>query len=193
MKGLWTWGVVVVLAAVTCNDSKEGEEGLVRAAFEELVRALEDKNGNALWEIGDDETHAFFEGLARRINQAFETIEQCYPEELWPQAKEAVGGRYMVKGGRGKDLFLALLEPGALRAPKSEEARTVLRVGIRKKSATVVTATHETYSFLQDREGRWKTDMLLKSFNRKGSFKALEKNLDELERACGSKEKEGAK
>ncbi len=174
------WGVLGLLA---CDGPPRGEEA-ARSAFERLIRALDERDAATLWSLADDETHALFDGLASEINDALVRIEGCFPEELRGQARKAVGGEYLFRGGRGEDLFRALLDPNMLRAPKDPQARSVLRVAISRREAVVVTGTHDIFRFEQDREGQYRTDVFRKALTRQAALSDLRKNLEAVRRDC---------
>lgn len=177
---LFIIGVALVLG---CQGSARGEAA-AQEAFDGLIRALDERDAAALWSLADDETRALFDGLALEINDALDRIERCYPEDLRPEARRAVGGGYLFRGGRGEDLFRALLDPARLRGPKDPESRRVLRVVLRSREAVVVTAAHDTFRFTRNREGRYQTDLLLRSLAKQAALSDLRKNLEAVRRDC---------
>ena len=176
----WT---LVALAVAACADS-EGREAEARAGFEALLRALDDKDAAALWAIADDETHALFDGLAAEMDDALARIDRCYPDGLKEQARRAVGGGYLFRGARGEDLFRALLDPAALQGPANPASRTVLRVTVESREVSVITATYDSVRFTRDRDGRYRTDLLMQAFLREPALSSLRKNLEEVRRVC---------
>lgn len=181
------WTICVVGVAVggafACQGS-QGREEEARLAFEGWLRALDAKDAASLWALSDDETHALFEGLASEIHDALARIERCWPEDLRHEARKAVGGDYLFRGGRGEDLFRALLDPASLRGPADPEARRVLRVLVGRREATIVTGTHDTFRFTTDREGRLRTDLLGRSFSKQPALSDLRKNLEAVRGEC---------
>lgn len=176
--------LVGVVAGMLACGGAAGKEDAVRSAFECLVRALDERDAAALWALADDETQALFEGLASDVNDALERIERCWPEDLRAEARKAVGGDYLYRGGRGEDLFRAVLDPALLKGPQDPEARRVLRVVASRREALVVTGTHDTFHFVPDREGRWRTDLLGKAFTKKSALSDLRRNLEAVRRDC---------
>lgn len=173
------------MAALTlaCPGS-EGEEAAVREAFEQVLRALDERDAGLLWALADPGTQAVFDGLASEINDALHRIDRCWPEGLREEARRAVGGQYLFRGGRGEDLFRALLDPAALRGPVDPEARRVLRVVVGRREATVVTGTHDTFRFTRDQDDRYRTDFLGRAFSKQPALSDLRKNLERVRREC---------
>ncbi len=177
--------LVGVAAGTLACEGAAGREAAARRAFEDLIRALDDRDAAALWSLADDETQALFEGLASEINDALVRIERCWPEGLRAGARKAVGGDYLSRGGRGEDLFRALLDPAMLKGPQDPEARRVLRVVATRKEAVVVTGTHDSFRFAPDREGRWRTGLLGQAFSKQPALSDLRRNLEAVRRDCG--------
>lgn len=173
-----------VAAGTLACDGGAGREAAARQAFEGLIRALDERDAAALWSLADDETQALFEGLASEINDALLRIDRCWPEGLRADARKAVGGDYLYRGGRGEDLFRTLLDPAMLRGPQDPEARRVLRVVATRKEAVVVTGTHDTFRFTPDREGRWRTGLLGRAFSKQPALSDLRRNLETVRRDC---------
>lgn len=174
--------LVVLVGAIGCTEGPPDDGA--RLAFESLMKALDDKDPAALWALADDETHALFEALASDINDALSRIESCYPEELLQQARAAVGGKYLFREGRGEALFRALLDPAALQVPKDPNARTVLRVKLGRRSATVVTGTHDTFVFYLDKSGHYRTDLFRKAIARQEALAELKRNIETVKKEC---------
>lgn len=176
--------LVGVAAGTLACGGAAGREDAARRAFEGLIRALDERDAAALWSLADAETQALFEGLASDIGDALLRVDRCYPEHLRAEARKAVGGDYLFRGGRGEDLFRALLDPAMLRGPQDPEARRVLRVVATRKEAVIVTGTHDTYRFLPDPEGRYRTDLLGRAFSKQPALSDLRRNLEAVRRDC---------
>lgn len=177
------WFVQVASWTLACHGQAGEEEG-GRRAFEGLIRALDERDAASLWFLADDETHALFEGLASDINDALVRVERCWPEDRRDEARKAVGGDYLFRGGRGEDLFRALLDPSKIRGPVDPEARRVLRIEVGRREVAVVTGTHDVYRFSPDREGRYRTDVLGRAFSKQPALSDLRRNLEAVRREC---------
>ncbi len=175
--------VGATLGILAC-DGAAGREAAARQAFEGLIRALDERDAAALWSLADGETQALFEGLASEINDALVRIERCWPEGLRAEARKAVGGDYLYRGGRGEDLFRALLDPAMLKGPQDPEARRVLRVVTTRKEALIITGTHDTFRFASDQEGRWRTGLFGRVFSKQLALSDLRRNLEAVRRNC---------
>lgn len=170
--------LLLLFAAILfgCSEVSEKEE----KAFEFLQRflqALDQADGLTLWEIADDETHVYFEDLAKEIKETLGLIDKYYPEKEKALARKGVGGDFVHENTDGKKLFLALLDQKKLAGPSDPDARKPKRAfEIEKGTITVFMESGDTLDFVVDEKGNLRVKIFRIAFEELPAIKTLRDN-----------------
>ena len=186
-KALFTWTTVVSLACTPTNDV----DPKVQEAFDRLLHALETADGEVLWNLCDEETRRYFDRLADRIRRDKALVQSCYPSAFKSRALSAILGHYVSDRTKGRELFLALLDPRRFEAP-DDEARTVARVESRGRVLRVITGSGRSIDFVRE-GGGLRTTRLREVFEDMPWVETLMGNLRAVEDSCkGSRTRAGS-
>lgn len=184
MVGIFT--ALIVLIAGCKDTAGTGEGKKVIEAFESLMSAFRDKDVNRLWKLCDKNTIQFFENFASQLDEARGLIERCYSEEEKPSVTKAILGHVVPSGASGKEVFAALIDPRALRAPSNPNSYAVEKVVVGGKKAFVMTKASEVFEFVQEDDG-FKIPHFLEAVRRKPWYSTLMENLDTIRKSCVEK------
>jgi hypothetical protein len=149
----------LLVPAAACGPSSE--EKAVRAAFQNFLEGLDRADPNQLWALADDETHVFFDELARETREGIADIDAHWPEAARPAARRAIAGDFVGANTTGATLFGHFLDPRRLQAPQDPSARNIVRVEMSGAKATLVLESGETLELMSDAAGAWRTAIFL--------------------------------
>jgi hypothetical protein len=178
----------VLVVLVGCKNGDQGiEKEKATEAFQTVVSAFRDKDMNTLWKLCDRRTTEFFQTLALQIDEARAFIERCYPAEERDRANKAILGDTVPRGASGKEVFMALVDPSALRVSPDKDSYLVEKVVVGGDKALVMTQASEVFEFIREDDG-FKTAHFLEAVKRKPWFSTLMENLKTIRESCQKKD-----
>lgn len=157
---------------------KDPREVPVREAVERFLQGLERADGAALWEVADRQTRQTFEDLSRNIREGISLVDRWWPQGEKLGARRSIGGDFVGPQTDGRGLFLALLDPRQLNAPRDPDSRRVDRIEWAGDRATVVMRSGDTLEFLQEPDGEWRTSVFLNAWKAHPAQGTLTRNLE---------------
>jgi len=170
-----------------CKNAGQGVEELKAIeTFQAMMSAFRDKDTNTLWKLCDRKTTEFFQTLGSQIDEARALIERCYPEKEKEGANKAILGDIVPRGARGKEVFMALVDPSALRVSPDKNSYLVEKVVVGGDKALVMTQASEVFEFVHEDDG-FKTAHFLEAVKRKPWYSTLMENLKTIRENCQKK------
>lgn len=169
--------LVVFPACVAAACGPSAEEKAVRDAFQSFLEGLDRADAALLWSLADDDTHRFFDELARDARAAMAEVDARWPEGQRAAVRRSIAGDFIGSGTTGATLFGAFLDPRRLQAPQDPAARRVDRVQLSGARATVILKSGETLDFMSDASGAWRTAIFLAPAKELPGVTTLRENL----------------
>jgi hypothetical protein len=184
--------VVLILTALLvsisgCKNAGQGvEEQKAIETFQAMMSAFRDKDTNTLWKLCDRKTTEFFQTLGSQIDEARALIERCYPEKEKEGANKAILGDIVPRGASGKEVFMALVDPSALRVAPDKDSYLVEKVVVGGNKALVMTKESEVFEFIRE-DDAFKTAQFLEAVIKKPWYSTLMENLKTIREDCKNK------
>lgn len=176
--------IITLLFLPLCKGDNHKEEKIkVEKAYIDFIDGMKKGDIIKIYELSSEEGKKFFFKLFEDIKKCTELIEKYYPVEEKEKALENIASN-LVKGTiSGKEFFLNLVDRKKMSDEVTADVIKIKDLMISKdEKATIINEQGNVFVFFLEKDGKWRTDVLLKTFLELPSTKTLMKNLEVVQK-----------